>query len=111
MEVNSVVFPFSNNIECLNPTVSEVTLLHSLLSATVAVSIAVTVPFTSHCYLEFLFDISIYKNLIDKDDLNNILINSFQIALVDSEDKVKAIKILSLNSKLYERFNKVTNYW
>jgi len=55
---------------------------------------------------EFLFDITIYKNLINEAELNNILINNFQIALVDSNDKIKSIKILQLEDDLYVKFKK-----
>ena len=53
---------------------------------------------------EFLFDITIYKNLLCKEDLNNILVNSFQIALVDSNEEIKATKILQIKKNLYEKF-------
>lgn len=53
---------------------------------------------------EFLFDITIYKNLINKEELNNILINSFQVALVDCNDKIKSTKVLELKNNLYVKF-------
>lgn len=53
---------------------------------------------------EFLFDISIYKNHIKKEELELIIKNSFQIALIDSDDIVRAIKIVELNNVTYENF-------
>lgn len=53
---------------------------------------------------EFLFDITIYKNLINKSELSNMLINNFQIALVDSNDKIRSIKIIQLEDNLYVKF-------
>lgn len=75
-DVNSVVFHFSNNIECLNPIVSEITLLHSLLSATVAVSTAVTVPFISHRSLESLFDILVMISNPSEANVKSLPINT-----------------------------------
>lgn len=53
---------------------------------------------------EFLFDISIYKNILNSKELSSIFKNSFQIALVDYEDKVRAVKIVELENKLYKKF-------
>ena len=53
---------------------------------------------------EFLFDISIYKTLLEKGELMKLLKNSFQIALVDSTDKVKATKVIEIEEKMYKRF-------
>lgn len=54
--------------------------------------------------MEFLLDISIYKKCINKEDLLDIIENRFQIALVDFNDRVRAIKVLKVEEKMYRRF-------
>jgi hypothetical protein len=55
---------------------------------------------------EFLFDISIYKKCINYDEIKKILMNSFQIALVDSNDLIRSVKITQIKEKTYEKFEK-----
>lgn len=55
---------------------------------------------------EFLFDISIYKKFLSFDEIKNILINNFLIALVDSNDTVRSIKSVQLKEQSYGKFEK-----
>lgn len=53
---------------------------------------------------EFLFDVSIYKNHVNKEELEKILENDFRVALVDSENEIKGIKLLKINPSLFYKF-------
>ena len=55
---------------------------------------------------EFLFDISIYNKSLTYEEILKIVKNEFQIALVDSNDIVRSVKIIKIKEKSYEKFEK-----
>jgi hypothetical protein len=55
---------------------------------------------------EFLFDISIYTKCVNYDEIKKILMNNFQIALVDSNDTIRSVKITQIKEKIYNKFEK-----
>lgn len=65
------------------------------------------VHFTSNLPIfEFLFDVSVYKTLINQSELENILTNIFNVALVNGDDTIVATKKVVLDEKLYSKFRK-----
>ena len=46
------------------------------------------------------------NTLANYDEIKEILMNSFQIALVDSNDLIRSVKITQIKEKTYEKFEK-----